>query len=109
MKLPKRLDTLDVLGKQYRLVENTTKLNTDSESGACDPTLCLIEWSTKQDPQQLRDTLLHEVMHACYSEMGLHEEVPDILEETVIRRLATALLYVLRANQEFTKFLVRSP
>jgi hypothetical protein len=57
--------------------------------------------------QQASDTLLHEVMHAIWSEAGL-DHIPDLNEETVIRTMATWLRMVIRDNPDFTKFIVNA-
>ena len=57
--------------------------------------------------QQASDTLLHEVMHAIWSESGL-DHIPDLNEETVVRTLATWLRIVFRDNPDFTKFVINS-
>lgn len=57
--------------------------------------------------QQASDTLLHEVMHAIWSEAGL-DHIPDLNEETIIRTMATWLRIVLRDNPDFAKFIVNA-
>jgi len=104
MKLPKSLTEVDVLGKSYQILPTTTE---DKELGACEPNKCLIEYRPEQHIQQLRDSLWHEVLHACYSEMGIGEEIPEELEETIVLRMATSTLYVQRYNPELMKFLQR--
>lgn len=57
--------------------------------------------------QQASDTLLHEVMHAIWSESGL-DHIPDLNEETIIRTMATWLRMVFTHNPDFTRFVVNA-
>ncbi|NIV31652.1 MAG: hypothetical protein GWN58_19835, partial [Anaerolineae bacterium] len=100
---------VNILGKYYRIEESPTLIEMDD---ACGKTLChkaLILVDPTQDFQQLQDTLLHEVVHAVYSEMGLTNEIKDELEETIVQRMSTGILQVLKANPGFTKLITRKP
>lgn len=97
---------LDLLGKEYTVRVDHMMRDLDAASGKCMPSKCLILLAGDQDVQQQRDTLLHELLHGLWSEMGLSEEVKDEHEETIVRRLGTALLYVLRANPELMDYLL---
>lgn len=65
-----------------------------------------------ESPSQLRDTLLHEVIHACIAEGGLRAhggsmaKSSDGQEEQIARILATNLLDTLRRNPNLAKFLL---
>lgn len=54
---------------------------------------------------QIRDTLLHEVLHACRMMLNLELE-DDTAEENAIRALSPVLLDVLRSNADFVQFLL---
>jgi len=56
---------------------------------------------------QASDTLLHEVLHAIWSESGL-DYIPDLNEETVVRTLATWLRLVLVDNPDFARFVLNA-
>jgi hypothetical protein len=57
----------------------------------------------KQGQDQLADTLLHEVMHACLQPLfGMEEDA----EEAFVRTLAPGLLDTLRRNPELVAFLM---
>jgi hypothetical protein len=53
----------------------------------------------------IRETLLHEILHACASVAGLDHELGAELEEKVVRRLAPVLLDVLQRNSKLLPFL----
>lgn len=57
--------------------------------------------------QQASDTILHEVLHAIWSEAGL-DHIPDLNEETIVRTLATWLRIVFRDNPDFAKFVLNA-
>ena len=76
-------------------------------SGLCKPWRCEIRIAIGMDPQQRRDTLLHEVMHAIFSETALTMDFKeDDDEEKIVRRLSTGLLQVLRENPDFTTLIL---
>lgn len=61
------------------------------------------------DVRQVRDTLLHETLHAIIAQTGL-SETPGPLhgdaEEQVVRALTPLLLHVLRENKNLIQFLI---
>ena len=63
-----------------------------------------IQLAIGQAPGNLRDTLLHEVLHACWHTASLSSSAAD--EEEVCSRLSTVLLSVLRENPQLVEFLV---
>ena len=53
-----------------------------------------------------RDTVMHEVLHALLENVGLAYEMrEDDYEEKVVRRLAPALLDLLRRNPRLVQYL----
>lgn len=78
-----------------------------------DPDLCLygrtrarqasIELDMEQAPTQLRDTLLHEVIHAGLTNVGLSLSTDD--EERIVRGITPWLLAALRDNSRLVEFL----
>lgn len=84
-----------ILGKDYSLLWTEE----DDLYGDCSQRHCRIRVSTNPDIQQQRDTLWHEVLHACEAEMDVK------ISETAIRRLATCSLQVLRDNTRLRDFL----
>lgn len=55
----------------------------------------------RQGPDMERDTLLHEVMHACLISQGMAAED----EERVVSHLATSLLDVFQRNPDLVEYL----
>jgi hypothetical protein len=101
-KLPKKI--------KVGAVDYTTHLlnSTDrAQLGVCLYNHQRIYLSPNMKHQVASDTLLHEVLHAIWSESGL-DHIPDLNEETVVRALATWLRLVIRDNPEFVKFIVNS-
>lgn len=104
LPLPK---CVNVLGKRYTIEADDHIMEDDIASGLCKPWRCEIRIGKGMHPDQRRDTVLHEVMHAAFSETGLtadFKEEDD--EEKIIRRMATAMLQVLRENPALTAFIL---
>lgn len=73
---------------------------------AIDPTSLLIALEPAQDQGQMRDSLLHEILHGTTFVAGLDVDIePEVLED-VIRRMSPILLGVLRDNPDLVSFLV---
>ncbi len=53
----------------------------------------------------VRVTLLHEVLHAVWSLVGLDVDIDDNVEEQIVNRMAPALLDVLQRNADLVAFL----
>jgi hypothetical protein len=59
-------------------------------------------------PRELeRETLLHEILHACYATAGLplDHAKPDDIEEVSVTALSPWLLVILRANPDLVAYL----
>lgn len=69
-----------------------------------DPRKQQITVDPDQGPDQLADSLLHEVLHACVAVTGIDETLGD-KEETVVRSLSTCLLDVIRRNPRLVEWL----
>lgn len=87
---------VDILGKQYRIV--TKKMR--KEFGTCDYSKSLIKINKDSDEEQMRDTILHECIHA------IDQELDAGMKERQVRLLATGLLHWLRANPAILAALV---
>lgn len=61
-----------------------------------------IHYDAASTEQVLRETILHEVLHAVCEHSGLD---PDD-HETIIRSISPLILHVLRQNPEFVRWLV---
>lgn len=66
--------------------------------GECDTKHCVITIDPDQSPTQLRDSVIHEILHGCMSLIGVTED-PGIdrdTEERIVLRLAPVLLQLVR-------------
>ncbi len=99
MVIPKECN---IVGKRWRIKWlRRVKLGGESVSGACYYDKCLIKVCTKQDPQQMRDTLLHEVIH------GLEETLSLDLTEQQVHALAGGLYGLFKDNPKLTRWLLQ--
>jgi hypothetical protein len=73
--------------------------------GHCDVLDLIITIDPDQADSQIRDTLLHEVLHACLDLIGINGDIDADTEEKLVRRLAPILLLVLRDNQQLVSYL----
>lgn len=87
-----------VAGKTYAIQEINDPLVTDL--GSANSRTLVLQISPHQAPDAMRDTLLHEALHAISNELFLE------LEERQVHTLAAGLLDVLRRNPKFTRFLL---
>ena len=93
MKLPQ---ALDLLGKRWTI---TQKKDTNN-FGTCHHVRCVINISPTQSPENARDTLLHEVIHALEKE-GLLK-----MNERQVTVLSSLLISALRQNPKLAAFLL---
>lgn len=73
--------------------------------GLTEPTAQVIHIDPTLAPDQLRDTVLHEVLHACLSLIGADEQLSPGKEERLVRALSPVLLQVLCDNPKLARFL----
>lgn len=87
--------SLDLLGKRW-----TVTLKKDSKNfGTCYHAKCVINMTPTQAEENMRDTLLHEVVHALETEGQLK------MSERQVRGIATLLLAAMRHNPRLVAFL----
>lgn len=94
--------------RNYRVETKTyAEYEEDGDLGNCDReqgviTLC----NEGLPPEVVLDTLIHEVMHACWIAAGLHEivEDKDSTEEIVVLTMASNLTQVFIDNPEFLRW-----
>lgn len=67
------------------------------------PEQCQIALREDLDIDFLRETLLHEILHACALVAGVDDSDPD--EERIVRALAPTLLDVLQRNPRLVRYL----
>lgn len=56
----------------------------------------------------LRETLLHEILHAVLFNTGLSDRMTDKAEEHMVRALSPALFSLLRENPDLVRYLTGS-
>lgn len=95
-----------ILGQHFTVdwiseTEVTTRprITSDVKAGRSSVAYQWIAVDTEQGPDQLRDTLLHEVIHCC---LGVLRLEPD---EGLVEALTPVLLDALRANPELVAWL----
>lgn len=94
--------TLRIIGKNYAVTWPEKIDNEgDAVNGLFDPDAQTIQVVGTLPLEGAQDSLLHEVMHAVEFSMGLD------LEETVIERMATGLLAVMKDNPRLVTYLRR--
>lgn len=71
------------------------------------PDLMAIEYRANVPGFEIKDTVLHEVMHAIRHTQG--REYGGEVEEDYVRSLATGLIAVFKDNPEFAKWLISFP
>lgn len=94
MKLPKKLK---IGYKIYQVVEMTNEQRHHGKVGMCCHNTSTISINTQAgDEMETLNTLLHEIMHACYFMADLSKGCG---EETVVLGLTNSLLQVLNDNK----------
>lgn len=111
MKPPK---TVEIGPHTYRVVVDKNAVAHDSVRngsevlGYCTTAEQRISIQPDQGPSMLRDTVLHEVLHALFDLTGLAGTHSDDDEERIIRPFATALLDCLRRNPTLVAYLTEN-
>ena len=88
-----------VLGRNYKLTYETDA----ARFGYCDLKIGVINVSPDQDEFSLRDTLLHECLHAVLYQQGSTHAYK--LEESFVRPLATGIMALFQDNPALVKTL----
>lgn len=104
MCLTRRPSELRVNGRIFKVRYSPASEMLDAV-GLCHYDKALLQIRTKQTPIDLRDTLLHELMHAIRYTQG--REYGEAVEEDYVRTLATGILGVFQDNPEFAQWLIR--
>lgn len=68
----------------------------------------VIEINPSQETGRMRDTMLHEILHGLFSQIGQKDQGGKLkmTEEELIRRLSPALLDFLRTNRQMVLYLL---
>jgi len=95
-------DTIKVGGNTYTLIQHDTNyLNEEGVHGLCDCTKLEIHIVSGDLPRDvIRNTLIHEILHAIYREYDISDEDD---EETTVTRLANGLCQVSLDNPWIAK------
>lgn len=108
MRLPR---TIRVGALRYRVISNRDAMNAVCREqssdllGSTDAVKLIITLEPTQAPDQLADTLLHEVLHTLTDVSGLQSEWGAEKDESVVRRLTPHLLALLRQNPTLVTYL----
>lgn len=94
--------TIDVGPHRYRVVvDHDGLLDSDHKAGHCSASRLVIAVDADQEPSQMADTVVHEVVHALLAVSGLDDDI----EERVCLALGPGLLGVLQDNPELVRWL----
>lgn len=93
---------LKVNGRKFK-VKFRAAVRMPEALGLFHSTKHLIEIREDQSPVELRDTVLHELLHALLHSQG--REYGGEVEEVYVRAIATGLIGVLRDNPELVQWL----
>lgn len=93
-------DEIDVLGKPWQIINNNKYCKKNKVFGLTDECECRLYYTTDTTPSQLRDTLLHELLHTLDLSLGLG------LKERQVHALSAVLYGTFTGNPEFTRWLL---
>lgn len=93
------ISRLKILGKSYTVEQDPDLMVTEEEAGHIHVFKQLIKVAPNQHPEQLREVVLHEVIHALEGELGIE------LEERDVQALSAGMFAVLKDNPEFVRWL----
>lgn len=97
-KPPKKVE---ILGQNFGIVLSSEM--SEEELGRCDYSNQLIYISKSQASDSMRDTLLHEIIHAIHWLMGLGD---NNTEEEFTARTTTGLRSVMLQNAEIVEYVL---
>ena len=104
------IEDVYLLGKWWTLEDRTEQLEDEERMGETKMEQCRVLYSTKQNSQQLRDTIWHELKHAVFHEVGLtlvlKDHAENVQEEDIIRRITPVELTLMRENPELMEWLL---
>lgn len=90
--------TVRVIGKTFA-IEYVDKVDDEDSAGEHRRDAQLIKVRVGQHPETLRETLLHEVIHAVEEQLDLG------MKERQVHSLAIGLFQVLRENRDLVEFI----
>lgn len=99
MKVPKKVR---ILAKDFQVHVLEDGILGGSDLGGVNNVRCQIQLSAAQDSQQMRDTLIHEIIHA------VDYAVAAGLEERQVHAIASGMYAVIRDNERLIEYLTGS-
>lgn len=78
----------------------------DGDYGECDCKKLVIRVDTSTAPGTVRDTIVHEALHALLDLVGFGKRLTEEAEEDLVRSLSPALLDLLRRNPSLVDFIL---
>lgn len=94
-------DYIRILGRNYELKREAL----EGMAGQCDRHSGIITISPNASQFDLKDVVLHEVMHAVLYQQGANHAYP--LEESFVRPLASGLTGVFQDNPKLARWLIQ--
>lgn len=102
MKFPSKVK---VLGRVYKMRSDATTNALANSEGLHNPRGDEILLDTTVAPAQLRDAVLHELLHAVWYASALDQKYTSTDEEDAIWTLTPLILALLRDNPKLVKYL----
>ena len=102
MRESARSSEVRVLGKTYKVRPFQDTLLKTQAAGANDVKLALIEYDPQMTKDQVKDTLLHEIVHILDYDFQLE------MSERQVHCLASGLFSVFKDNPDLSKWILTS-
>ena len=74
--------------------------------GECNHEHLIITVDPTQNPIMVQETMLHEILHACMSLIGVSEEMDEKVEESLVLRLSPVLMAFMKENPRMVDYLM---
>jgi cob(I)alamin adenosyltransferase len=81
---------------------DTKQANAAGRYGECDKANAILRIDVTYGPEKAANTLLHEILHACYDISGLTDEDN---EERTVTQLSSVMAQVIRDNPHLLAYL----
>ncbi len=100
-----RPETVTIIGQPFAIkwVEEKGELSDGDNLGRTHVSKQRISITTDQGDDQMRDTMIHELLHASLGMLGVLSDREE--QERVVAALSPVVLNILRANPDVTKWL----
>lgn len=77
--------------------------------GECNHESLVITVDPTQNTLMVQETMLHEILHACMSLIGVSEEMDEKTEESLVLRLSPVLMGFMKDNPKMLDYLTEDP